>query len=41
MIIKSFNLNDLRKSNSNFFYFMVVNDGYKEEIINEFFLEKI
>jgi len=40
MIIKSFNLNDLRKSNSNFFLFYGSNDGYKEETINEIFLGK-
>ena len=38
MIIKCFNLNDLKKNSSNFFLFYGVNEGHKEEIINDLFL---
>ena len=38
MIIKSFNLNDLKKTTSNFFLFYGVNEGHKEEVINDLFL---
>ena len=39
MIIKSFNLNDLKKNSSNFFLFYGVNEGHKEETINDLFLK--
>tara|TARA_B100001029_G_C15025241_1_gene433198 strand:+ start:131 stop:1126 length:996 start_codon:yes stop_codon:yes gene_type:complete len=38
MIIKSFNLNDIKKTNSNFFLFYGENEGQKEEVISDFFL---
>ena len=39
MIIKSFNLNDLKKNSSNFFLFYGVNEGHKDEIINDLFFK--
>ena len=39
MIIKSFNLNDLSKSNYNYFLFYGENEGQKEELISKFFLK--
>ena len=38
MIIKSFNLVELKKTNSNLFLFYGENEGYKEETINNYFL---
>ena len=40
MIIKSFNLNDLKKNNSKFYLFYGENEGHKEEAINNYFLKK-
>ena len=37
MIIKSFNLNDIKKSKSNFFLFYGENDGHKEEAVSNYF----
>ena len=39
MIIKSFNLNDLKKSKSNCFLLYGENDGHKEEVISNYFLK--
>ena len=39
MIIKSFNLNDLKKNNSTFYLFYGENEGHKEEAINNYFLK--
>ena len=39
MIIKSFNLNDIKKNKSKFFLFYGENDGHKDEVINNCFLE--
>ena len=39
MIIKSFNLNDIKHSKSNFFLFYGKNEGQKEEIIYDLFLK--
>ena len=39
MIIKSFNVNEIRKLKSNFFLFYGENEGHKEEIINDFFIK--
>ena len=39
MIIKSFNLNDLKKNNSIFYLFYGENEGHKEEAINNYFLK--
>ena len=39
MIIKSFNLNDLKKSKSYFFLFYGENEGHKEEVISNYFLK--
>ena len=39
MIIKSFNLNDIKKSKSNFFLFYGENDGHKEEAVSNYFLK--
>ena len=39
MIIKSFNLNDLKKNNSKFYLFYGENEGQKEEVINNYFLK--
>ena len=38
MIIKSFNLNDLKKKNSNLFLFYGENEGHKDQVINDYFL---
>ena len=38
MIIKSFSLNDLKKNESNFFLLYGENEGQKEEVIDDFFL---
>ena len=38
MIIKSFRLNDLKKNESNFFLLYGENEGQKEEVIDDFFL---
>ena len=39
MIIKSFNLNDIKKSKSNCFLLYGENDGHKEEAISNYFLK--
>ena len=39
MIIKSFDVNEIRKLKSNFFLFYGENEGHKEEIINDFFIK--
>ena len=39
MIIKSFNLNDIKKNTSNFFLFYGVNEGHKDEVVNDLFLK--
>ena len=39
MIIKSFNLNDIKKSKSNYFLLYGENDGHKEEAISNYFLK--
>tara|TARA_Y100000590_G_scaffold3631_1_gene4809 strand:- start:10198 stop:11193 length:996 start_codon:yes stop_codon:yes gene_type:complete len=39
MIIKSFNLSELKKTESNFFLFYGENDGLKEETISNYFLK--
>ena len=39
MIIKSFNLNDLKKIKSNFFLFYGQNEGQKEEVVYNYFLK--
>tara|TARA_Y100000590_G_scaffold159731_1_gene183239 strand:+ start:1858 stop:2853 length:996 start_codon:yes stop_codon:yes gene_type:complete len=39
MIIKSFNVNEIKKLKSNFFLFYGENEGHKEEIINDFFIK--
>ena len=39
MIIKSFNLNDLKKIESNFFLFYGQNEGQKEDAVYNFFLK--
>ena len=39
MIIKSFNLNDIKKSKSNFFLVYGENDGLKEEAVSNYFLK--
>ena len=39
MIIKSFNLNDLKKIESNFFLFYGQNEGQKEEVVYNYFLK--
>ena len=39
MIIKSFNLSDIKKNQSKFFLFYGENDGHKDEVINNCFLE--
>ena len=38
MIIKSFNLNDLKKTNSNLILLYGENDGHKDDVINNYFL---
>ena len=38
MIVKSFNLNDLKKNKSNFFLLYGENEGHKEDLINSIFL---
>ena len=38
MIIKSFNLNDLKSTTSKFFLFYGLNEGHKEQVIADFFL---
>ena len=40
MIIKSFNVNEIKKLKSNFFLFYGENEGHKEEIINDFFIKE-
>ncbi len=37
MIVKSFKLNDLKKTNSNFFLFYGENEGQKDEVIQDCF----
>ena len=39
MIIKFFNLNDLKESKSNFFLFYGENEGQKDEVIYNIFLK--
>lgn len=39
MIIKSFNINDIKNSKSNFFLFYGSNEGYKDEVIYEAFIK--
>ena len=39
MIIKSFDVNEIKKLKSNFFLFYGENEGHKEEIINDFFIK--
>jgi len=38
MILKSFNLNDLKKKNSNLFLLYGENEGHKDQVINDYFL---
>ena len=37
MIIKSFNLNEIKQNTSNYFLFYGENEGHKEEVISNFF----
>ena len=39
MIIKSFNLNEIKQNTSNYFLFYGENEGHKEEVISNFFLK--
>ena len=39
MLIKSFNINDIKNSKSNFFLFYGSNEGYKDEVIYEAFIK--